>query len=297
MNTPARVRIVTDSISDLPAAVAAELGIAVVPATIIFGADTYLEGVSFTREEFYDRLIAFRGLPKTAAPGPGAFAEAYQQMIEENRRAGVPLEGIISLHPPAALSGLYNSAFSASQLVAPARVEVVDSGQITMGVGWQAIIAARAAAEGRGLEDILALVKSVARRSLLIAGLQTLEWAARSGRVNRLVAMLGNMLAVKPILTCLDGELSMAERVRTHGRQVERVVEMAQARAPLLEVAVVHARAPDVAAHVADRLCTLVPRQRMIVTEIGCALGSYAGPGAYGIALVRAEPPPGENKG
>lgn len=289
METPARVRVVTDSISDLPAAVAAEMGIAVVPATIIFGADMYLEGVNLSREEFYGRLIAYSGLPKTAAPGPGAFADAYLRVSDENRRAGVPLEGIISLHPPASLSGLYNSAYSASQMVGSIRVEVVDSGQITMGVGWQAILAARAATEGKSLDEILVLVRAAYKRTLLVAGLETLEWAARSGRVNRLLATLGNMLAVKPIIKFQDGEISMIERARTHSRQVERVVAIANSWAPLQEVAVVHARAPQAAASVADMMAQIVPRQRIIVAEIGCALGSYAGPGAYGVVVVRAD--------
>jgi DegV family protein with EDD domain len=288
MNKPPRVRIATDSISDLPAALADEFGIMVVPATITFGEDTYLEGVNLSREEFYGRLIRYSGLPKTAAPGPGAFAEGFLHIIAENQQAGAPLDAIISLHPPATLSGLYNAAYSGSQMVEGTRIEVVDTGQITMGVGWMAILAAQAAGEGKSVDDILALINDLKGRTRLIAGLETLEWAARSGRVSRLTAAVGNLLAIKPIIKVQDGEITLAERARTHSRQVERVMEIIQALAPFREIAVLHARAPELAEQLASRLAAGHPRQRIVVAEIGCILGSYAGPGAYGIVVIRA---------
>ena len=275
MNNPPHIRVATDSMADIPEALARELGISVVPATITFGEDTYLEG------------IKYEGLPKTAAPGPGAFTDAFQSIVTENEQAGVPLKAIISLHPPAALSGLYNSAYSGSQALDGQRIVVVDSGQISMGTGWMAIAAARAAAQGQSLAAILAMIEDMKGRTHLIAGLETLEWAARSGRVHRITAALGNLLAVKPIVKVQDGDVSVVERVRTHNRQMERVIEIAQSWAPCQEIAVLHGQAANVAAEVADRLASIHPRERIIVTEIGCILGSYAGPGAYGVAAVR----------
>lgn len=283
------MRITTDSMADIPAALASDLAIHVVPATITFGSETYLEGVNLTREDFYGRLIAFAGLPKTAAPGPGAFAETFERIIAENRAADAPLDAIISFHPPAKLSGLYNSAFSASQMIEGTRIIVIDTGQISMGMGWPAILAARAAWAGQGVEAVLTLAEQAIKHAQLVAGLETLEWAARSGRVTRLTAALGNFFAVKPILHVSDGDIGLMERVRTHNRQVERVIEIARGWAPFRELAVVHAQAPQVAEEVADRLAAIHERQRIVVTEIGCILGSYAGPGAYGIAAVRSE--------
>jgi DegV family protein with EDD domain len=287
MDLPPRVRIVTDSVADIPPSLAAEMGIPVVPASIIFGNETYLEGIDLSREDFYTRLVAFKGLPKTASAGPGAFADAFRQVIAENSRAGVPLEGIVSLHPPVALSGLYNSAYGASQMISGTRIAVIDSGQITMGTGLMAIVACRAAQAGASMDEVVALVDAIKPRTEIIAGLETLEWAARSGRINRLVASLGNLLAVKPILDVRGGEITLPERVRTHSRQFERVMEIARAWAPYREVAVVHARAPEVAEAAAERMADVFPRQRMIVAEIGCALGSYVGPGAFGIVAIR----------
>jgi len=288
MGRVARVRIAVDSMADIPQDLATELGIAVVPACITFGDETFFEGVNLTRDEFYGRLITTAGLPKTAAPGPGAFADAYARLAAENEQAGVPLDAIVSLHPPAALSGLYNAALSGSQLVEGVRIIVIDCGHLSMSMGWQAIMAARAALAGQPLSDILSLINRVKERAMLVAGLETLEWAARSGRIPRLVAAVGNFLAVKPILLIEGGEISLAERVRTHSRQIERVVERCAAVAPSHEVAVLHARCPDVAHDLADRLAALHPRDKIIVTEIGCILGSYAGPGAYGAAIVRS---------
>ncbi len=287
MNNPPRVRIATDSMADIPAELAGELGITVVPATITFGEETFLEGVNLSRDDFYGRLIKYEGLPKTAAPGPGAFTAAFQSIVSEQQQAGVPLHGIISLHPPAALSGLYNSAYSGSQAVDATRIVVVDSGQISMGIGWMAIVAARAAQDGKSIDEIISLIEDMKRRTQLVAGLETLEWAARSGRVHRITAALGNLLAVKPIVKVQDGDISVIERVRTHNRQVGRVVELVRSWAPFQELAVVHGQAPDVAIEVADRLASIHPRERIVVAEIGCILGSYAGPGAYGIVAVR----------
>jgi len=282
-----KIRVATDSMADIPPALAEQLGIVVVPATITFGDQTYLEGVNLAREDFYDRLIKYAGLPKTASPGPGAFADAYGQLIRQHHDAGVPLEAIISFHPPMSLSGLYNSAYAASQMVEGPKIVVVDSGQISMGIGWLAICAARAAWEGKSLDEVLSLIAELKPRIQVVAGLDTLEWAARSGRVNRLVAALGNLLAVKPILKVEKGEITLAERVRTHSRQIERVLEMGRALAPFRDVAIMHARAPQLAEELADRLADIHPRQRIIVAEIGCILGSYTGPGAYGIIAVR----------
>ena len=134
---------------------------------------------------------------------------------------------------------------------------------------------------------MVALVEAVKPRAEIVAGLETLEWAARSGRINRMVASLGNLLAVKPILDVRGGEILLAERVRTHGRQFERVLEIARDWAPYREMAIVHARAPETAEAAADRMADVFPRQRMIVAEIGCALGSYVGPGAFGIVAIR----------
>ena len=288
MPKPPRVRVATDSIADIPEWLAAELGIAVVPANVIFGTESYREGVDLSREDFYGRMIAYAGLPKTAAPGPGAFAEAFERLIAENRDSGVPLDAIVSLHPPTTLSGLYNSAYSASQMLEGTKIVVIDSGQITMGTGWMAIMAARAAESGAGVDEITAMIEQIHGRTQLVAGLETLEWAARSGRVNRIVATIGNLLAVKPIIKVQDGAISLVERVRTHNRQFERVLEMGRSLAPFRELAIVHARAPEMAEAIAAQLADIHPRERMIVAEIGCALGSYAGPGAYGIVSIRA---------
>ncbi len=288
MDIPPAVRVVTDSISDVPQPLADELGIIVVPTTFSFGQATYREGVDMTREEFYTRLTSARVLPTTAAPGAGVFADAYRTMVQQNQEAGVPLEGIVSLHPPTHLSGLYNAAYAGSGMVEGVRVEVIDTGQISMAMGWQAVAAARAASKGCSLQEIVAALRAMRRRSYLLAAVETLDWAARSGRVNRLVAAMGNLLAVKPLLRMYDGELTLAERVRTRTRQLERMIEMVVALAPFAHVAVVHARAAEVAQRMVERMSQVHAREGIVVSEISSTLGTYAGPGACGIAVVQA---------
>ena len=277
------VRIVTDSSADLPWPVAEALDIAIVPLYIHFGDDVYREGVDITHEEFYARMVAEApNLPKTSAPSPADFMKVYQEILEEG-------DDIVSIHLSAVFSNTYNAARLAAQELAPDRIAVLDSRSVSMCLGWVAIRAAEAALEGAEVPEICEIVEDMVPRLRIPSFLETLEYVRYSGRIGSTEAFLGTVLNVKPILDIEGGQVVPLEKVRTRGRALERLAEIARELAPFEDVAVMHTHAPDIAAQLADLLADVHPRQNILIAEAGVAMGSHVGPGAVGVCAVVVE--------
>jgi DegV family protein with EDD domain len=275
------VRVVTDSIADIPPDMVAELGIVPVPAYVIFGAETYRDGVDLSRQQFYNRLRTTTDLPGTAAPPPAHYEEVYRRLGEET-------DEIISIHASSRLSAILNSATVAAEAVTGVRIEVIDSGQVTMGYGWLAVAAAEAAQEGAALDEIVALVEGLKPRCRVLAVLDTLEFLHRGGRVDWIQATLGTLLRIKPIIQVRDGEVALVERARTFRRSVARLLESVRALGVLERALVLHADAPAWAGRVADQLEEIIPDWERLITPAGVTIASHAGPGAVGVACVLA---------
>ena len=275
------VNIVTDSTSDIPADIARELQITVIPAHVIFGNESFDDGVTITREEFYRRLKTSKVLPTTSTPSAGEFAELYQRVGGE----------IVSIHVAARWSSLLSVAQLGASLVPEAQVAFFDSGKLAMGLGWQVILAARAAQQGKAVKEILQALQDAKHRVRLFAALDTLEYLRRSGRVNALVARFGRLLSIKPIIVVGDGEVSMVDRVRTRHAAIERLKEMTRALGPLQSLAVLHTASYETACALADEFAMTIPnlREPIIVCEATTAVGTHVGPNALGIAAVVAE--------
>lgn len=276
------IRIVTDSSSDLPRPVAEALDIVVVPLNIHFGNESFREGVDMSHDEFYERLVREApNLPKTSAPSTGQFMEAYQPIIDEG-------DDIISIHLSSAVSATYNSARLAAQDFPPGRVTVVDSRNVSMCLGWVAIAAAEAALRDDDPADILTMVSDMIPRLRIPSFLETLEFVRYGGRIGGAEAFLGTVLNVKPILHIEGGKVVPLEKVRTRGRALDRLMEMARELAPFEDVAVMHTHATETAEALADMLGEVHPRQNVLIAESGVAMGSHVGPGAVGICAVTA---------
>jgi len=273
------VRVVTDSASDIPPAMARELGITVVPCNVHFGQRTYRDGVDLSSDEFFAELARSPVLPTTSQPSVGVFEETYRRLAEET-------DQIISIHLPEKLSVTLNSARLAAQALPEIEIAIVDSGQVSMSQGWLAVMAARAARQGRKLADIVALVREAIPRLRLVAMLDTLEYIHRGGRIGRVAAMLGTLLKVKPLVQVLHGEALPLENARTRRGALRRLVEIAADMAPFEELAVMHARAPTLAQELAGMLAHLHPPERIVVSQVGAILGTHVGPGAVGICCV-----------
>jgi DegV family protein with EDD domain len=274
-----RVKVVTDSASDIPADIARELGITIVPCNVHFGERTYRDGVDLSGEEFLNRMATSPILPTTSQPAVGVFEEAYRRLAQET-------DQIVSINLPKKLSATYNSALLAAQALPELEIVILDSTQVCMAQGWLAIIAARAARQGMGLAEIVALVEDTIPRLRLIALLDTLEYVRRGGRIGKASALLGTLLNVKPLIQVLDGEALPLENVRTRQKALRRLVEIVGDLGPLQEVAVMHANAPATVQQLVEMLAPFHPPDRILVGQVGAILGTHAGPGAVGVACV-----------
>nr|BAL57010.1 degV family protein [uncultured prokaryote] len=276
------VQVITDSTADLPPDLARSLGIAVVPLTVHFGTETFLDGVTITPDAFYTRLQQERTLPKTTQPSIGTFLEFYRRCANS--------DGILSLHISSKVSGTYNSASQAAQqLAGGCPIVVVDTLQASLALGLVVLAAARAVQAGATLSEAEEVARRTARRCHLFGVLDTLDYLEKGGRIGRAAAFLGSVLQVKPILTLRDGEAYPLERVRTRRRAVERLVEITRQHAPLAQLAVAYSTTPEEAQHLAERLQPFAPPQGVLLGRFGAVLGTYLGPGALGVALERAE--------
>ncbi len=276
------VRIVTDSTCDLPAEIIARYGISVVPLYINVGNQGFLDGIDMKRDEFYTRLPSFSTHPPTAVPSPQKFHAIYQALADEGASE------ILSIHISATLSGTVDVARSAAQETTPALVKVFDSQQLSLGTGFLVETAAKMAAAGSSVKEILAALTDQVQRSHVFAALDTLEFLQRSGRMNKYLAGLASLLQIKPILTMHNGKPG-TERVRTRERAMKRVVEMLAAVGALERAAIVHTHAQlERLAELRAMGAGLLPQGDILTEDITPVIGAHIGPGALGFAVVAA---------
>ena len=277
------VRILVDSTADIPADRARELGIAVVPITVLFGDEAFQDGVDLTGRDFYERLVTSSVMPTTATPSPLLFEEAFQKLIHEGAT------GILALHIGGELSASYNVSRTAAETVsAETGVPIVpiDTRQVSGGFGLAAEILAREARNGASLEQLTAHAKNLLARVRLVAIVDTLEYLQRGGRIGRGKAMLGTLLNVKPLIEIRDSQVVPLEQVRTRTKALERLGQIMGKLGPLEAVGIVQS---DEA--IGAQLLTVVRslwNGPVETFSFGPAVGTHAGPGAGGIvAIVR----------
>jgi DegV family protein with EDD domain len=275
------IKIVTDSTCDLPEATVAEYGITVVPLYINFGDQSYLDGVELSRQEFYKRLPDCDPLPTTAAPGPEVFRQTYERLADEGASE------VLSIHISISLSATVDVARLGAKETDAVPVTVLDSRQLSLGTGFLVLAAAKAAAEGRSMDEIISLLEEQISRSHVFAALDTLEFLRRSGRMNWAMASLGTVLQIKPLLKMYDGNPT-AERVRTRNRATKRLINLLSDLVPLEKVALVHTHAPDRAEALRQQAQHLLPEGEVPSVDITPVIGAHIGPGAAGFACVAA---------
>jgi len=278
------VRIVTDSTADLPQKLAQDLGISVVPLSVIFGDEVFREGIDINHDLFYDKMAHGRILPTTSAPSVGEFLEVYEPLLKET-------DEIVSLHLSSKLSATYNNACQAAQLLADrgARIEVIDTQVVSLGMMFAVLAAERAAREGCGIDEIRAIVDRTIGRIRIYIMLDTLEYVRRGGRIGRGRAFLGAMLRVKPLLSIRDGEVHPEERVRTKAMAMERLYQIATSYHNVQEVALGYSTNPQDAHDLQVRLAAALPHANIMVTRVGPVIGSHGGPGILGLGLLEGE--------
>jgi DegV family protein with EDD domain len=272
------IRVVTDSACDLPRPLVEALGIEVVPLTIRFGAEEFVDQVELSAAEFWERVERFDGLPETAAPSPGAFEQRYRHLMERGAT------GIVCISLSSHLSGTMQSAQVASAAVAAeCPVQVIDSQSASMGQGNLCLTAARRAADGDSLESIVAEVVDRRDRTKLYATLDTLEHIRKSGRIGNARALLGSMLSIKPVIEIREGIVEEVQKVRTRSKALRALAAKA-GEGKIEHLAVLHGNAPDVD-ELLDLLDPIFPRDEIITGVVGPVIGTHAGPRVIGVSF------------
>jgi DegV family protein with EDD domain len=273
------IKIVTDSTCDLPLTLIQEHDISVIPLFINIGDREFRDGIDLSRQEFYERLPQINPSPTTAAPGPDVFRQIYERLAAEGATE------ILSIHISIKLSGVVEIARRAARETSVVPVTVFDSRQLSLGIGFEVLTAARAAAQGKSMQEIIAVLDDQISRTQVFAALDTLEFLRRSGRMNGAISRLGELLNIKPLLKMFDGDPT-AERVRTRKNAMKRVVELLKQAAPLEQVAILHSCASDRAQALLDEVKPLLPEGNVLFEEITPVLGVHIGPGVIGFACV-----------
>ncbi len=273
------VAVVVDSTADIPQAMRDEYAISVVPLSIIFGNETFQDGVDMTSDHFYQRLTESNVHPSSSQPSPGAFAEVYERLAQNHA-------GIISIHISGKLSGTVRSAAQALELVPNIPIRVIDSGSVSMGFGFLGLEAAKLARAGHTLDDIATQIERMVPNIRLWAVLDTLKYLERGGRIGRTRAFLGTLLNVKPMIQIKE-EVLPAEQVRTHKKAIARMVDLASAEGPYEHLAVLHSAAEPLATELANQLGSLHPRDQIVTAQLTGVIGVHGGPGVLGVTGIK----------
>lgn len=273
------VAVVVDSTADIPVSMREQLGITVVPLLVLFGNEQLRDGFDISSDEFYTRLVESKVHPTTSQPSTGDFAEAYERLAQDH-------DGIISIHLSGKLSGTVRAAQQAADMLPNIPIRVIDSGSVSMGLGFLGIEAAKLAQAGKSLDAIAAEVEALVPQIVLWAVLDTLKYIERGGRIGKTQAFLGTLLNVKPMIY-IRGEVLPGERVRTHKKAIARLVELATEEAPYRDLAVLHSTSAEYANELAGRLGAIYPRDRIIVTQLTPVIGVHGGPGIVGVTGIK----------
>ena len=278
------VRIVVDSTADLPHNLAEELDITVVPVNVHFGGEVFADWSELTPLEFYDLLRTSPYHPYTSPPSPERFAEVYRSLTADG-------SAVLSLHFSNALGPTYDNAVKGAAMVEGGRIELVDTRLVSVALGMTAVEAAVMAREGKGLAEIKRQAEETAARTRVFFTVDTLDYLARNGRIGRAQALLGSILAVKPVLTLEDGVITPFEKVRGDKRVVPRMVEIMRdilGTGPVTRWAVVHADCLDRALELARALEEECGLRDGMICDLGAVVGTHAGPGTLAVAACQS---------
>lgn len=278
-----RIKIITDSVADIPNDLLQKWNIDVIPCYVHYGGDSYLDdGQDLDRNAFFEYIKTHNEVPTTAAPSPGLAEEYVQRALEGH-------DHVISINISKTLSSTHNNVLLACNAVDAQRTTVLDSGSVSMGIGWMAIIAAEVAAETGDVDAVIQAVERLKQHHRLFAGIDNMEYLRRSGRVNAVTASIGTLLKIKPIVQVIaDGEVISAHRVRTFKRVQRKLRDLLDEEAQALDrLAIVHVANEDLARQFIKDNQDVIP-EHTVIADIGPTLGTHIGPDSLGFVSVNA---------
>jgi DegV family protein with EDD domain len=276
--THPRTAVLTDSTADIPAEEAEALSITVVPAVLNVEGKSFVDGIGLSRAEFYRRLPFFRQPPTTAAAAPAQFEETYRRLLSSGA------DRILSIHLSKHLSGMLNAASQAARTFGD-RVRTFDSGQVSLGLGFQVMEAATASLAGEPFEAVVEAARRARDKVHFIAMINTLEYIRRSGRISWLRANLGELLHVKLLVEVVDGVVNRLKQVRTRTKALDELLALAESWGALERLAILHTAIPEEASALAERLRHLCRRSPLVV-DVTTIIGAHVGEGSIGIAAL-----------
>ena len=274
------VKIVTDSVADLPSEITEELGITVVPLNVRFGTAVYRDGVDLTSDEFFIRLEHSEEVPVTSVPSPGSFGDAYNALAEE-------ADEILVITISAKLSGTNEVARQSIGLMKKkCRVEVVDSRLATMALGLVVMEAAKVAQTGAGIDDVLTNVYHNIPRVEMRAAFDTLEYLKRGGRIGKAQSLLGSILKINPIVGLDDGEVIPIARERSRDKAIEHLYSFVASYSTIEAIALEYATAEDEATNLVERFSMIFPQQPIYISKASPVIGTHTGPSLLLVSVL-----------
>jgi DegV family protein with EDD domain len=273
-----RVRVVTDSGCDIPAALLQRLGISLVPFTIHIGDRIYRDRVNMTPDQFFRRLATSRQAVTVEPPSSLDFYSTYTNLSRATN-------AVVSIHTSSKLCGAHASAVAAKDMLSGnTRVILIDSLSASMGLGFIVLAAAAAAQRGETLDDVVALVRGMILQTHLMVALETTAYLERSDRLGKVSTLLSDMVDARPLLQLEEGAFEVAEKVRTKAKVTERLYEFVELFPRIQDLAVLYSTSPADADTLVKRVDAVFPKEQVVAAQCGPALGIFLGPGTIGVA-------------
>lgn len=276
----APVKIVTDSTADLSPDLLKKYDISMIPLKVNFGTESYKDQIEIKPEEFYKRIKNEKSIPSTSQPSPGEIYEVFKSLADQGH-------SIISIHISSHLSGTYQAALLAKSMLPDADIHVIDSGTVSVGLGLLVLEAAKAAAEGKSMEDVINVVKQTIPNIKIYFIVDTLEYLAKGGRIGHATAFLGTLLNIKPLLVLTDGVIYPVEKIRGRKKAINRLVELIKAETEGKQTYIYAADAGNKLAlnELVNKAREELNYQEMMLGSLGPVVGCHSGPEAIGIAF------------
>jgi len=277
-----KVAIVTDSTAYIPNDILKEYPITVAPLVLIWGNESYEDGVDIQPTEFYTRLKDAKVMPSTSQVTPASFQKIFKRLLDEKY-------DILAILIAEKLSGTIASAKQAKELFPYAVIEIFDSNSTAMAMGFQVLAVARALAKGASLEECLALAEKARDHTGVVFTVDTLEFLRRGGRIGGAAAFLATALNIKPILELRDGRIEAIEKVRTRKKALDRLVELVEDRSGgrrPIHLATLHANAQSDAERLLETARIKFGAIESIFSEVSPVIGNHTGPGTVGLAYM-----------
>jgi DegV family protein with EDD domain len=277
------VKIVTDNTSDIPADVVKKLGINIVPLNIIFGTESYRDGVDITPDQFYQRLVESKTHPTTSAQSPGYFSELFTRLSKET-------DEILVIVISSKLSATFESATQAKAMVGDiCKIELVDSLQTCGGLGLPVIRTAEAAQAGARLADLAAQANDWCSRAHAYMVFDTLEYLLKGGRIGRAQALLGGLLKITPVLTLRDGIVTPVQRTRNRVQSMDALINLVKSANEVESLMLEDATTPEDLEALAGRMAELYPREKTYRSKVSPVIGTHVGPHVLAACFIEGK--------